>query len=417
MLIKFALTAASVYPMLALVLSGLNPMVKIYKPRATTSFQNVQPHTVSRSSSNPSHDIFCKHQVQPSEESFQIEPIESRGYIRRRKLIHSNEMSLDLPPKCETGNFFKRINNIRRSLTNGYSLKNWRRDDLSRLSFISKNPLKKNRVSDAHKSNQNHTDKLERRNPAILLNPLLLPLRLLLALFRILTLPLRVLLAPVFLLLRAIVRFLFLLVQLLNPFFYLVLFVQGGQLVFNIARMILMIIRMILRRIFRRREDKDEHEEIEVITLVQEDRKPVKKYHKEHIHAMRRSIEDSSLAPAYSLSFERVGKQLRLLVESLKQHGVLVDSRSCSTFQLYIGKGEDCKQINGHETSTDILAGDTGLEKPNQGIPISSSNSSGQNRCSILSLVKICEITNSNMIGNEYSYHRPNIKPLPHIGC
>lgn len=143
-----------------------------------------------------------------------------------------------------------------------------------------------------------HIDKLERRNPAVLLNPLLLPLRILLALIRILTLPLRILLAPLIVVLRVLIRFLIILVNLLNPLFYVVLFFQG----LNIARTIVMIILRILRRILEREDvhHHDEHEEIEVITIVED-----KDY-------MRRS--DQVKLNSYT---QRIGRRLRLMTESI----------------------------------------------------------------------------------------------------
>lgn len=106
-----------------------------------------------------------------------------------------------------------------------------------------------------------------KRQPSIerRVNPLLLPLRLLLALLRILLLPLRILLAPVILLLRALLRLLRLLIQLLNPLFYLFLALMVLNIGANIARIVLLILRLIFLRRLRKR--KLEYEETRVITL------------------------------------------------------------------------------------------------------------------------------------------------------
>lgn len=101
---------------------------------------------------------------------------------------------------------------------------------------------------------------LERR-----VNPLLLPLRLLLALLRILLLPLRILLAPVILLLRALLRLIRLLVLLINPLFYLYLALMVLNIGANIARIVLLILRLIFLRRLKKR--KHEEEETRVITL------------------------------------------------------------------------------------------------------------------------------------------------------
>lgn len=104
-------------------------------------------------------------------------------------------------------------------------------------------------------------DKMERR-----INPLLLPLRLLAAIVRLLLLPLRILLAPLLILLRALLQLLRLLLRLLNPIFLLLLALQGANLVLQVARIILMIVARILR-ILRRRHEKEEQRETEVITV------------------------------------------------------------------------------------------------------------------------------------------------------
>lgn len=131
--------------------------------------------------------------------------------------------------------------------------------------------------------------KIERR-----VNPLLLPIRLLLALLRILLLPLRILLAPLIILLRILVRALIqllrLLLLLINPFFYLFLILEA----FNIAGR---IARLILRLMFRRRHEKENKEEsTHVITLVEDDHYdvPVKilpKQHKKHKTKTHRRID------------------------------------------------------------------------------------------------------------------------------
>lgn len=125
-------------------------------------------------------------------------------------------------------------------------------------------------------------DKMQRR--------ILLPLRLLAALLRLLLLPLRILLAPVILLLRAILQLLRLLLRLLNPFFFIFLLIQAFNIAANIARLILMILRIVFRRLRRReKEEKDDEEIREVITLDEGNhrvttttRKPKK--HKKHHH-------------------------------------------------------------------------------------------------------------------------------------
>lgn len=159
-------------------------------------------------------------------------------------------------------------------------------------------------------SGQQHhgVDKLERRNPAVLLNPLLLPIRLLLALLRIILLPLRILLAPLIVLLRILIRFLIVLVQLLNPLFYLVVFFQGFQVVFNIARTILMIISRILRRIFEREHEKDEHEELEIITL--------------YDHKSNRRFDGVTL----DASIRELGRKLRLMTHFKSQSKLVLRS-------------------------------------------------------------------------------------------
>lgn len=109
--------------------------------------------------------------------------------------------------------------------------------------------------------------KIERR-----VNPILLPLRILIDLLRIITLPLRILLAPLIILLRAIVEILARLIGLLlffiNPFF----FIFVGFQIFNIARIVASILRIIFNRIFRRREhEKREERNVTVITLTEEE--------------------------------------------------------------------------------------------------------------------------------------------------
>ena len=124
--------------------------------------------------------------------------------------------------------------------------------------------------------------KLERR-----VNPLLLPLRLLVALLRLLLLPLRILLAPLIILLRALLRLLRVLILLLiNPF---VLIFEGLFVAANIARIVLTIIAriMIILRIKKRRE-KDEHEQVEVITIVEEEEKLNKPNEHKHTNKRRR---------------------------------------------------------------------------------------------------------------------------------
>lgn len=109
-------------------------------------------------------------------------------------------------------------------------------------------------------------DRIERR--------ILLPLRLLAALLRILLLPLRILLAPLIVLLRL----LRLLLRLLNPLVLLILFLQGANLVANILRIVAMILLRILLRLLRRRRRKDESEEVNVITLHEEEHRKHHEY-------------------------------------------------------------------------------------------------------------------------------------------
>lgn len=135
------------------------------------------------------------------------------------------------------------------------------RDDQSRVEAYKWRSTKKNWKQKRFRWKQQTTDKIERR-----INPLLLPLRLLLALLRLLLLPIRLLLAPLIVLLRALLQILRLLLRLLNPLFYLylffLLFVAGP---FNIARLILMILRIIFLR--KRRKRKEDREITQVITI------------------------------------------------------------------------------------------------------------------------------------------------------
>jgi hypothetical protein len=93
---------------------------------------------------------------------------------------------------------------------------------------------------------------------------ILLPIRILAALLRVLLLPLRILLLPLVVLLRLLERLIRVLVFFLNPLFYL----QVGSFVLNVARTIVMAVLRVLRLIFRH-ERKDEHEEIDVVTVLQ----------------------------------------------------------------------------------------------------------------------------------------------------
>lgn len=111
------------------------------------------------------------------------------------------------------------------------------------------------------------------RSPRI--QPRLNPLAPLLALLRILLLPLRILLAPVIVLLRALIQILRLLLRLLNPIFLLFVFLGAVNMVANIARIVALILRIIfeaLRR--RRRKDKDEYRDVEVVTIVEDQPSP-----------------------------------------------------------------------------------------------------------------------------------------------
>lgn len=125
--------------------------------------------------------------------------------------------------------------------------------------------------------------KIERR-----VNPLLIPIRILLALLRILLLPLRILLAPLIVLLRAIVQLLRVLFLLINPFFI-------AFQIFNIARIIELILRTIFERIFRRMR-KHREEDVKVITLKEEDEHwihhwPIPKWKPPIKHGKRKRIE------------------------------------------------------------------------------------------------------------------------------
>lgn len=349
MLIKLILASALICLVLAILSTEINPIVKRHK---------TQRNTLSRPDLKPSCDSFCELPVQFLKTSYRIKPTDSLDHIRYRKLVDPVRNSVD-SPKSNSVKISHWINNPRRVLRNIHSITSFRyKNDRLRFPLIAKNTL-------THKSKQNQTNKLERRNPAVLLNPLLLPLRILLALYRLLTLPLRILLAPVFLLLRAILRFLILLVQLLNPFFYLVLLFQGAQFVFNIAR----IIAMILRQIFRRREDyKDEKEEIEVITILDE-LKPKKKHHR------RSSLVESNA------SFEKGGEQLRSMVESLRQLKLISDTRSCRIFKRYITENRVYKQTIGPETGMGIFLDLICLDSKNQtNILLDTSDDSSSNR-------------------------------------
>lgn len=127
--------------------------------------------------------------------------------------------------------------------------------------------------------NYRSRDKLQRR-----INPLILPLRLLLVLLRILLLPLIFLLEPLLQVLRLLLQLLRILLLLINPFFFLFLFLEALNIAMNIARIVAMILRIIFRRIFEReRKDKDEEESKRIITLVEEnERRPVISYEKHH---------------------------------------------------------------------------------------------------------------------------------------
>lgn len=96
------------------------------------------------------------------------------------------------------------------------------------------------------------------------------PLAPLLALLRILLLPLRILLAPVIILLRALIELLRLILRLLNPIFLAFAFLGALNMAANIARIILMILRIIFQALRRRKEDKDEERDVKVITIVEE---------------------------------------------------------------------------------------------------------------------------------------------------
>lgn len=113
-------------------------------------------------------------------------------------------------------------------------------------------------------------DKMERR--------ILLPLRLLAALLRILLLPLRILLAPLIILLRAIRELLRFLLILINPVALAIIFLEALNIAANIARIILMILRLIFIR-----KRKDEERDVRVITIVEDNsyhHKPIAKHKK-----------------------------------------------------------------------------------------------------------------------------------------
>lgn len=186
-----------------------------------------------------------------------------------------------------------------------------------------------------HKGNNKTTQLIDRRGTKKLIkrakierrvNPILLPIRAIIILIRILTLPLRILLAPLIILLRAIVallraiivNLLRLLLFFINPFFFIFVAFQ----IFNIARIIGLILRIIFIRIFRRRKhEKREERDVKVITLNEEEehithhpwpipiKKPPSKHRKKRRNDLNKVTTDmstmSQLFPEEGIAFEK----------------------------------------------------------------------------------------------------------------
>lgn len=142
------------------------------------------------------------------------------------------------------------------------------------------------------KPSQNKTTRLIRNSWAKIeprANPLLLPIRILINILRIILLPLRILLAPLIILLRAILELIRLLLLFLNPFFYIFI-------LFNVARIVELILRIIFERFRRRKhEHKKRHEEvIKVITLKEEEDEIVQlllpRYHHHHLKLKKHEV-------------------------------------------------------------------------------------------------------------------------------
>jgi len=128
------------------------------------------------------------------------------------------------------------------------------------------------------------------------------------ALLRILLLPLRILLAPLIILIRILLIILRLLLRFLLFFINPVVLIGGPLQVLNIlaqiARMILMIIARILERL-REEIEKDEHEEIEVVTIDERLAHHKEPKHRHHHHPRKRKIS------------KRNDRQARVLMEDL----------------------------------------------------------------------------------------------------
>lgn len=122
--------------------------------------------------------------------------------------------------------------------------------------------------------------------PKQTIQPRINPLAPLLILLRILLLPLRILLAPVIVLLRALIELVRLLLRLLNPIFLIFLFLGAVNMAANIARIIMLILRIIFESLRRRRKDKDEERDVRVITIVKDHTTPapVRIYHSKPKH-------------------------------------------------------------------------------------------------------------------------------------
>lgn len=174
-------------------------------------------------------------------------------------------------------------------------------------------------------------DKLERQA-----NPLLLPLRLILALLRILLLPLRILLAPLIILLRALAQLLRLILRLLIEALF-----QGFLFIANIGRILLLIVAEILRLILRIRlfEEKDEHTEENVITLVDDyvtttttTHRPKFHHHKQGDRKKRRPMENRrtmSTKLDRTMEIEQLNEELyrkRIFIEKILKLIMLVES-------------------------------------------------------------------------------------------
>lgn len=393
MLIKFALTLTLICS--ELTLSNADPSVKRNNSTVNTSLANDHSSILSRLGLISNRYSFCKRLM--SGPKHPIIPANFR-FERRGKSVDSINRAIDtLKSRAVQPSRWK--NNPKKMFQKPYTIRPNQNKYQRKSLTLPNRAIYRVRQSGIHTIGQNRTDKLERRNPAILLNPVLLPLRILLAIYRILTAPLRILLAPVFLLLRALLRLLILLVQLLNPLFYLTLVFQGGQFAFNIARMILMILRRIFRR--RRRHHKDEREEIEVITLVEEHPRPVeivhvkKKKKKKHNDVHRRSIEESNN------TLERVGDKLRSMVQSLKHYRAETPG---GVFKRY--KTETRSNHRQYDFGMVALGNAIGLNNANE-----------HNQWSRFETVLICDLLNPGSVGNRFANYQLNKDVMLQTSC